>query len=175
MERQPYVCAGKQRRRNIRHIYLFKIRPHIYIYIYSALAKLVRLLNKYALPAVCNNAGVINAVIKDYVVDYGDGLASGSSINCWYRKWKSGRVQQGGYLPSLGANSSTNQPLLKEMANNTYFVSLTEGAQDASSGSKRDGINTALSNNTATTVYIASNNESWAMPYYWSVDGKGKI
>jgi hypothetical protein len=76
---------------------------------------------------------------------------------------------------SLGANSSTNQPLLKEMANNTYFVSLTEGNNDADSGSKRDGMNTALSNNTATTVHIASNNESWAMPYYWSVDGEGKI
>ena len=58
--------------------------------------------------------GNIN-MAKDYIIDYG------SNSNGWYRKWKSGWIEQGGQINYVGENS-TVQNLPINFSNIDYTI-----------------------------------------------------
>lgn len=61
----------------------------------------------------------------DYVIDYKKPTESDPT---WYRVYKSGWCEQGGYYSSSDQNYKTyNVSLLKKMANGLYFVSVHQG------------------------------------------------
>ena len=73
---------------------------------------------------IANELNEFKSSVKDYVVEsYSDGNGN------WYRKYKSGWVEQGGVLPVLTKPINTVVALLKPFATNKYTV-LTQNYHD---------------------------------------------
>ncbi|MBQ4070588.1 MAG: hypothetical protein IJD52_04440 [Alphaproteobacteria bacterium] len=85
----------------------------------------------------------------DYVIEWQTPTADNNYT--WYRKYKSGWVEQGGVLGGLN-NSRITIPLPVEMANNKY-VTLAAGIN----ASKASDFAVAVINPTTTSVTIGSN------------------
>lgn len=85
----------------------------------------------------------------------------------WYRKYRSGWVEQGG-VHTLTANSYNTITLAIEMANSNYFVSANYKDVGASDATVR-GINTAGYTTTAFYIKVGVNGANYAV--VWEVKG----
>lgn len=105
----------------------------------------------------------------DYVIDYKAPTAGDPS---WYRVYKSGWVEQGGFISSVISNNlqSAAITLLKEMANTSYFVSLIEVKNNNQSNSEATGGHAVYSR---TTTNFVISTFSWTNGRLWEVKGQG--
>lgn len=88
---------------------------------------------------IANELNEFKSSVKDYVVEsYSDGNGN------WYRKFKSGWVEQGGVLPVLSKPVSTVVALLKPFATNKYTV-LTQNYHNGDTINKNSHFNEGLS------------------------------
>ena len=58
----------------------------------------------------------VGDMAKDYIIDYG------SNSNGWYRKWKSGFIEQWGAITNLSTNTIQNLPI--SFSNDNYICVL---------------------------------------------------
>lgn len=65
-----------------------------------------------------------NDMAKDYVIDYGRDLTTSDSAYVWYRKWKSGWIEQGGSHNSQKLDVETVN-LIIPFTNDRYLIQLT--------------------------------------------------
>lgn len=61
----------------------------------------------------------------DYVTEYASGLTGTNYTNGWYRKYKSGWIEQGGLLNPNAGTTNITVPLIIEMADTNYSGTLT--------------------------------------------------
>lgn len=66
----------------------------------------------------------------DYVIEYRVNFSYDNSWECWYRKWKSGWVEQGGHI-SLNERVQKEQKLPIEMASVPYWTQCTAATEAA--------------------------------------------
>lgn len=95
------------------------------------------------------------------------GIADGSE---WYRRYKSGWVEQGGISAPIPGNGTLTVTLLKPMLNNTYTI--IGGAAVAGEASvATNGV--SVSNLTAESFRIDFFNAGASYPVCWEVIGQG--
>lgn len=92
----------------------------------------------------------------------------------WYKKYASGRVEQGGYYTNVqtSAQASINISLVKEMANTNYHLITTidkgtlnnDSSQKYCCNAKRDDF-------TTTTFAVSIDSTSYIKGMYWEVKG----
>lgn len=96
----------------------------------------------------------------------------------WYRLYKSGWVEQGGYVVSNG-NTDQHIVLLMEMNNDTYYVStkskssVTTRPNDTNAANRNTAFffNKVIYNQTTTGFNIGSTTEMSIVGTYWRVEG----
>lgn len=110
----------------------------------------------------------INAIMPntmDYVVEtYRNG-------NTWYRKYKSGWLEQGGLTNSIGTSSTSTVTFPKAFAHNQYCALLTAPAHVNYTGSQRQNWN--VENRTNTSMSVRNNVETKSNQYIWYACGQG--
>ena len=112
---------------------------------------------KIDLPAGKNQADI------DFVIESASGLSGNNYINGWYRKYKSGWVEQGGRTTGVsGSNISVS--LIKIMATNDYTACSTYNQTSAGAAS---GATCAINNKTTATFTLGSNGGQYA----WEIKG----
>ena len=91
----------------------------------------------------------------------------------WYRKYKSGWIEQGGYVTGGGANIQVS--LLQEMTDNNYMINVT-GTLTSTTAGCTTAVN--VNNNQTATTYFYVNNfvENGAtrangLAFFWQVNG----
>lgn len=102
----------------------------------------------------------------DYVVE------SYTNEFSWYRKYKSGWVEQGGRTGTLGTNAVAQIVLPIEMKTTTYSVLIGTAANDAENTAGRIGV----IGKTLTTTGFSISNQGWTTSYngmktFWQVKG----
>ena len=101
----------------------------------------------------------------DYVVEhYNDGTN-------WYRKYKSGWLEQGGTFPNIPANSARNITFLKPFANTSYTALCTPNNITSERGDKRE--NWGLYKQDSTYCQMANNSETKTVTFSWYTCGQG--
>ena len=102
----------------------------------------------------------------DYVVE------SHTNEFSWYRKYKSGWVEQGGRTDTLGSNAVAQIVLPIEMKTTSYSVLIGTAANDAENTAGRIGV----IGKTLTTTGFSISNQGWTNSYngmktFWQVKG----
>lgn len=112
--------------------------------------------------ATCTSVLADVAELKyDYVVAFQRPTAENNYT--WYRKYKSGWVEQGGFEAVSSGNNSIPMPITMSGAYGTYTANVTAGV--ASSDAR---IVQVLNSSTATTLNVVANN---AFDCFWTVSG----
>ena len=102
----------------------------------------------------------------DYVVEsYKDDQGN------WYRKYKSGWLEQGGTVLNIPANSSVNITFLKPFANTLYTALCTPNNITSERGDKRE--NWGLYKQDSTYCQMANNSETKTVTFSWYTCGQG--
>ena len=110
----------------------------------------------------------VKGLIKDYVTE-----SLKDDNGNWYRKYKSGWLEQGGIFSHTSANPATIS-LLKAFANTNYTI-VTTSIRDGSGGSSaRNNVGATGKTTTSFKVYGSFGAEGSSMwPIYWTAFGKG--
>lgn len=103
----------------------------------------------------------------DYIVE--SQLPTAENNYTWYRKYKSGWVEQGGYVSS-GAQTAVIFP--KEMANTNYFATFMFGANNVQgSYTGVQGTNRTTTGMNVCGYYNNGNIGFMNEPMYWKIEG----
>lgn len=121
-----------------------------------------------AIADVLNNkvdlADGANQASVDYVVE--SQLPTAQNNYTWYRLYKSGWVEQGGYKTASGDSGTINVSLIKTMADTNYFVTFAEA---------QASIGTGGSSIKSTTKAVGSFDYMWTakalVGFYWEAKG----
>lgn len=119
------------------------------------------------------NAGkVLDLLAKlesyDYVVESKEATENDRT---WYRKYKSGWVEQGGYTQAGGSVEGVKIPLVLEMNNALYSVSVAVHNGESYDNSTTVRVHTTTNNSfNATGVYSGGYARYY---FYWTVSGQG--
>lgn len=99
----------------------------------------------------------------DYVVE-----SKVNSDGSWYKKYKSGWLEQGGIGPTVSADSTITVTLIKPFKNTEYIVNWLD--QD---GSAFGGMGTRGISDKTTTSFVACNGQDKSMNIGWIAIGQG--
>lgn len=110
----------------------------------------------------------------DYVIESQNPTAQNNYT--WYRKYKSGWVEQGGYIASTSTSDDSKSVTLPvQMANTDYMIQTTVHRGIAGgSGMGWDYVGDASTSapaNTTTTIYLSVASTSYCAGKYWEVKG----
>ncbi|MDR3113529.1 MAG: hypothetical protein LBU09_04055 [Endomicrobium sp.] len=110
------------------------------------------LAGKIDLPAGKNQSDI------DFVIESASGLSGTEYTNGWYRKYKSGWIEQGATITkTVGANVNQTVPMIKQMYSNDYFLTVFP---------KGTGID-----NTVDIACISKNNLNFIIRFAYSSTG----
>lgn len=101
----------------------------------------------------------------DYVVESKVPTASDPS---WYRKYKSGWLEQGGQTPTVAGGATTTVTLLKPYNNTVYNVMVQPVGAYTNSGEANNIIPTRT-----TTNFVIASGQIAAQPFIWRAEGQG--
>ena len=101
----------------------------------------------------------------DAIIDYQEPTSANSYT--WYRKYKSGWVEQGGYIEGSANPTVVTLPLA--MGNTNYFCGLTPAVESTQSSPR---VYILKSECTTTTISLHFNSYT-AQKGYWEVKGMG--
>ena len=109
--------------------------------------------------------------LLDFVVE--SQLPTAENNYTWYRKYKSGWIEQGGYV--AGGGSGVLVSLIKRMANTNYQINLTGFLHSGTAGNTAS-VSTDRGVITATNFYVNNyvengSNKGSGVGFWWSVSG----
>lgn len=107
----------------------------------------------------------------DYVVE--KQLPTAENNYTWFRKYKSGWFEQGGYRITNGA-LATQITLPREMSNKNYaiFIQGQTGADGINSATWQImPVNTTTSQKTTSSFYVQGSISGYDLGFYWRVEG----
>lgn len=88
----------------------------------------------------------------------------------WWRKYRSGWIEQGGFIDTVSVNSTTTIEFLKNFNNKKYFVSLLEVKNKVTSNNDSTNTNAIFQQDTYRMVIITY---SWDNGRLWEAKGWG--
>ncbi|MDR2191983.1 MAG: hypothetical protein LBO62_03805 [Endomicrobium sp.] len=105
-----------------------------------------------------NGGNPASGISADVVIQWATGLSATGYADGWYRKYKSGWVEQGATITkTVGANANQTFPLIVPMASNKYYLNVFA--------------NIASIDNTVDTACVSKSSSDFVLRFAWSSTG----
>lgn len=106
----------------------------------------------------------------DYVVEWKTPTADDPT---WFRKYKSGWIEQGGHWQPTVSKTYVTITLPKEMANASYYVNIMQADQTKKGSTEAQYYNSVKTFNHTNTSFQAATGLTELPLYRWEVKGQG--